>query len=415
MGLLADLLTAEELALAERALIAGVPAEHVHRMLLALTPGGADVGPWAGLLGCCRPAIDAEGARRLRARDGIRCMLGVIGEGRAAAAASPIGSHATDRSPPHAQPRPRAASACGRSCGGCWRPATPAASRRSRPLTRWRCCRGPSTWGPTWKRWLPSWCGGRVSGNDVCVCVCARVRSAMKCTRAVFQLCRCALRGNHAPQGSEPLRGHTGWRHLAHAPPRRTAPSAAPGAWTAARTFRCSGRCRGATATARPSSAARSRPRSRTRRCRRAAAWKSCWSAPRRCTGARQRDVCVHTMGLGHKPTWASKAYSQTQTDTRTRTRTPADTHTTRNTQPTHTYSHNAPQRELVLVKRALADQRKHEAERLEAALRDQQRAIARRGARPLSLLDRFLRTKWGDNFAVGVFACGGWGGVGSV
>lgn len=62
------------------------------------------------------------------------------------------------------------------------------------------------------------------------------------------------------------------------------------------------------------------------------------------------------------------------------------------------------------MAKRALAEQRKHEAERLEAALGDQQRQLMRRGARPLSLLDRFLQTKWGDLFTVSGWQLGGTG-----
>jgi hypothetical protein len=50
--------------------------------------------------------------------------------------------------------------------------------------------------------------------------------------------------------------------------------------------------------------------------------------------------------------------------------------------------------REVVLLKRTLADSRKQEAERIEAALRDQKRKIARREARQPSLLDKFLQTK---------------------
>jgi hypothetical protein len=48
----------------------------------------------------------------------------------------------------------------------------------------------------------------------------------------------------------------------------------------------------------------------------------------------------------------------------------------------------------VVLLKRTLADSRKQEAERIEAALRDQKRKIARREARQPSLLDKFLQTK---------------------
>ena len=59
-----------------------------------------------------------------------------------------------------------------------------------------------------------------------------------------------------------------------------------------------------------------------------------------------------------------------------------------------------------MLCKRALAEQRKHEAERLEAALRDQQRQIMRRSARPPSLVEKFLQTKWGDYFTVGAWSC---------
>jgi hypothetical protein len=57
------------------------------------------------------------------------------------------------------------------------------------------------------------------------------------------------------------------------------------------------------------------------------------------------------------------------------------------------------------MCKRALAEQRKHEADRLEAALRDQHRQIMRRSARPLSLIDKFLQTKWGDYYTVGRIA----------
>ena len=48
----------------------------------------------------------------------------------------------------------------------------------------------------------------------------------------------------------------------------------------------------------------------------------------------------------------------------------------------------------MVLLKRSLADARKQEAERIEAALRDQKCKIARRQARQPSLLDKFLQTK---------------------
>eukprot|EP00775_Hariotina_reticulata_P003750 gene3750-4008_t len=55
--------------------------------------------------------------------------------------------------------------------------------------------------------------------------------------------------------------------------------------------------------------------------------------------------------------------------------------------------------RDIVLLKRTLAEQRKHEQERIDQALRDEKRKIARRDARPPSLLERFLQTKWGDYF----------------
>jgi hypothetical protein len=55
--------------------------------------------------------------------------------------------------------------------------------------------------------------------------------------------------------------------------------------------------------------------------------------------------------------------------------------------------------REIVLLKRTLAEQRKHEAERIAAALKDQQRRIARRGARPKNTIEKFLHTTWGADF----------------
>ena len=55
--------------------------------------------------------------------------------------------------------------------------------------------------------------------------------------------------------------------------------------------------------------------------------------------------------------------------------------------------------REVVILKRTLAEQRKQEAERIEAALKDQQRKIARRGARQPTLIEKFIQTKWGDYF----------------
>ncbi|GBF91767.1 hypothetical protein Rsub_04071 [Raphidocelis subcapitata] len=67
MGLLSDLLTEAELGLVEQALIASVPPEHVHRILLALTPRGSHVAPWGALLGCCRPALDAQPTPEARA------------------------------------------------------------------------------------------------------------------------------------------------------------------------------------------------------------------------------------------------------------------------------------------------------------------------------------------------------------
>ncbi|WIA09549.1 hypothetical protein OEZ85_008944 [Tetradesmus obliquus] len=59
LGLLADLLTAGEAQLVEQALIAGVPAEHVHRLLLGLSLDGDDLRPWLGLAGCCSAALKA--------------------------------------------------------------------------------------------------------------------------------------------------------------------------------------------------------------------------------------------------------------------------------------------------------------------------------------------------------------------
>lgn len=50
--------------------------------------------------------------------------------------------------------------------------------------------------------------------------------------------------------------------------------------------------------------------------------------------------------------------------------------------------------REVVLLKRTLAEQRKHEQERIDAALRDQKRKIARREARQLNVIEKFLQTK---------------------
>jgi hypothetical protein len=55
--------------------------------------------------------------------------------------------------------------------------------------------------------------------------------------------------------------------------------------------------------------------------------------------------------------------------------------------------------REVVILKRTLAEQRKQETERIEAALKDQQRKIARRGARQPTLIEKFIQTKWGDYF----------------
>lgn len=50
--------------------------------------------------------------------------------------------------------------------------------------------------------------------------------------------------------------------------------------------------------------------------------------------------------------------------------------------------------REVVLLKRTLAEQRKHEQERIDTALKDQKRKIARREQRQPSLIDKFLQTK---------------------
>jgi hypothetical protein len=38
---------------------AGVPAEHVHRLLLGLSLDGDDLRPWLGLAGCCSAALKA--------------------------------------------------------------------------------------------------------------------------------------------------------------------------------------------------------------------------------------------------------------------------------------------------------------------------------------------------------------------
>lgn len=59
-----------------------------------------------------------------------------------------------------------------------------------------------------------------------------------------------------------------------------------------------------------------------------------------------------------------------------------------------------AAHREVVLLKSTLSAARQHEQERVDAALRAQQRAIARRGARAPSLLQQFVATRWGACFA---------------
>lgn len=46
------------------------------------------------------------------------------------------------------------------------------------------------------------------------------------------------------------------------------------------------------------------------------------------------------------------------------------------------------------MLKCTLAEQRKHEQERVEAALRDQKRKFARREARQPTALEKFLQTK---------------------
>jgi hypothetical protein len=59
----------------------------------------------------------------------------------------------------------------------------------------------------------------------------------------------------------------------------------------------------------------------------------------------------------------------------------------------------------VVLLKRTLVEQRKAEIEHIETAVKDQQRKFARRVSRPPSLLEKFLQTKWGDNFeGMGVY-----------
>ncbi|KAI8470981.1 MAG: hypothetical protein J3K34DRAFT_508101 [Monoraphidium minutum] len=238
MGLLSDLLTQQELALVERALIAGVPAEHVHRMLLALTPGGADVGPWGELLGCCRPALDAqptpEGRARVRAE--LHALLAACDAGALAAYVPPGAMALLARAVHVGTDRDTLMSLMDGSLG----------------------CPGGADCSP----YLP------LLG---------------------------ALSRRYGHDASE--LGGAVTAALAHA--------------------------------------------------------------------------ALSTRGRMEELVERSKALH----------------------------------RELVMCKRALADQRKHEAERLEAALRDQQRQIMRRSARPLSLVDKFLQTKWGDYFTgIGVF-----------
>lgn len=61
LGLLSDLLTEAECAMVEKALISHVPAEHLHRLLLGLSPTEGDLLPWLGLAGCCKAAFDKAG------------------------------------------------------------------------------------------------------------------------------------------------------------------------------------------------------------------------------------------------------------------------------------------------------------------------------------------------------------------
>eukprot|EP00879_Flechtneria_rotunda_P024681 GHRR01026183.1.p1 GENE.GHRR01026183.1~~GHRR01026183.1.p1 ORF type:complete len:392 (+),score=127.77 GHRR01026183.1:905-2080(+) len=57
LGILGDLLNAEEGMMVQEALIAGVDAEHVHQLLLGLSSMGDDIRPWLALAGSAVPAL----------------------------------------------------------------------------------------------------------------------------------------------------------------------------------------------------------------------------------------------------------------------------------------------------------------------------------------------------------------------
>jgi hypothetical protein len=63
----------------------------------------------------------------------------------------------------------------------------------------------------------------------------------------------------------------------------------------------------------------------------------------------------------------------------------------------------------VVLLKCTLAEARKHEQERVDAALRDQRRKIARREGRQPNLLQRFLQTKCARALGGERGCCHGW------
>lgn len=67
LGPLSDLLSSQEAAMVQAALVAGVPAPIVHQLLLGVMASGQDAMPWLGLLGCCRSMLEAAGLYMLPA------------------------------------------------------------------------------------------------------------------------------------------------------------------------------------------------------------------------------------------------------------------------------------------------------------------------------------------------------------
>ncbi|KAF6260393.1 hypothetical protein COO60DRAFT_1637651 [Scenedesmus sp. NREL 46B-D3] len=349
LGLLADLLTAAEAALVEQAMIAGIPAEHVHRLLLGLSLDGEDVRPWLALAGCAAVALKAA-AEPHQLHQQLRQLLASCEAAGLSRHLQPPGSMGTLSRAVHlgvpadtlmqlldgglgltATPAQLAAAAAAGAAAATLLTLPPSRQQQQQQQDQQRVWQdaagsGKAACAAPASALADSSNSSSNSSTNPCntnraVEVLAAVGIGLPYLPLVGVLA--AKYGHDASELGGPVT-----EALQHAQLS-----------TRARVQDLEGRAK----------------------------------AMHRCVAARARERAGAAADASVEQPSYSAAVQRHSTD--------------------------CPRLEVVLLKRTLADARKHEAERIEAALRDQKRKIARREARQPGLLDKFLQTKWGDYF----------------